>query len=938
MTVTRSWCFCAAFVMFFTYVKNDDPQCANFTIPGCTCVWFEVIFGITCNNETELSKLPRLLDSTFDVNRTYELIFQDIPALPPRVIDGLIVFRVVIDNPNFTEVHEEAFDEVLRLRWFHIYLSSLVKVPNFEKVPHSLRHVNIDNSLLTTVEGEFQNLPLLKRLSLRNNTIQTIAEDAFRGTTNIEYLDLSYNRIASLPSQIFYELNILIKLALSYNRLHTIDGLFDRFKSTLKFLNLEFNNLTDVDDALHANLTGLRSLSLNSNPLGKITSNTFKKAWVKLRFVSLDHCNLTDFRVENFKNLQNLSSLDLSYNQITNFGNESLDFGNNFDLILSGNEMESFGGGITPRTKRLFYMENNLRRLGALLQYTQMTEVDVSRNHLIAVEAWDFQGSHNTENLAFRENEIETVDDRCFYAFRNTMHTLDLSNNHLTNLNRSVQYLSRLKALNVSYNFLETLDNEEFVGLNELSELYLQHNKIMFLRGQIHSIPSLLYLILQNNSISHLELKDIPTDLQYLYISGNPINCNCRFYQKFLRNLNGSPELDEMPCTSSSVSEDVYEPCPSPCGCKCKSDANASFVSVDCSSRFLTSVPHALSNWSIFTSPPGGVYRIDDPRFAIYDYTLSLNLSNNSIEALKGVYLSRNLKELFLDDNILTTLPYSIMSLKRLREVTLSGNRWSCDCDDGKALEFRKWMISKNGDILDVNVTRCYNSNENKELVGKVIVAAAEADLCPNEIAMYITLTFAVLCVLLLCAGMKIMYTRYEINIKVWLYSKGVTWVKEKDIDKDKRFDAFLSFSHMDQDFVTEAIIDEIEMRSPNINLCIHYRHFVPGKFIHENIIDAVNNSKRTVLILTKNFLESEWCMMEFRAADVQNIKDKVRRVIVIKAGELPSNMDPSIKVYLDSTTYLTWGEKYFWQKFLYALPKPSPFPRTARSTMTLLS
>lgn len=46
--------------------------------------------------------------------------------------------------------------------------------------------------------------------------------------------------------------------------------------------------------------------------------------------------------------------------------------------------------------------------------------------------------------------------------------------------------------------------------------------------------------------------------------------------------------------------------------------------------------------------------------------------------------------------------------------------------------------------------------------------------------------------------------------------------------------------------------LSEIEKRDPNIRLCLHYRHFIPGEFISDNITRAVKNSKRTVLILSR--------------------------------------------------------------------------------------
>lgn len=44
----------------------------------------------------------------------------------------------------------------------------------------------------------------------------------------------------------------------------------------------------------------------------------------------------------------------------------------------------------------------------------------------------------------------------------------------------------------------------------------------------------------------------------------------------------------------------------------------------------------------------------------------------------------------------------------------------------------------------------------------------------------------------------------------------------------------------------------EIENKDPNIRLCVHYRHFMAGEFIQDNITKAVKSSKKTVIILSK--------------------------------------------------------------------------------------
>lgn len=65
----------------------------------------------------------------------------------------------------------------------------------------------------------------------------------------------------------------------------------------------------------------------------------------------------------------------------------------------------------------------------------------------------------------------------------------------------------------------------------------------------------------------------------------------------------------------------------------------------------------------------------------------------------------------------------------------------------------------------------------------------------------------------------------------------------------------------------------------------VHVRDFVPGRAIYEQILEAVENSSRTVIVLSKNFVASNWAMQEFAAAHAKN------KVIVIVYGELPAEV-----------------------------------------------
>ncbi|GIX95507.1 protein toll [Caerostris darwini] len=284
--------------------------------------------------------------------------------------------------------------------------------------------------------------------------------------------------------------------------------------------------------------------------------------------------------------------------------------------------------------------------------------------------------------------------------------------------------------------------------------------------------------------------------------------------------------------------------------------------------------------------------------------------------------LPEGMVHLFLANNQFRVPPTGLLnSLENLSRVTLSGNPWNCDCG---TINFKKWIISNPNVVQDANITKCGPDEEKSAVFAdKAIWSLTDLDLCPEKIVLYVTLAVLVPCFLLMVAVGKISWTRYEMHVKVWLYSHGVTWVKEKDIDKDKEFDAFISFSHKDQDLVIPELIEQIEARDPKVKLFIHYKNFLAGELIQLNILRAIQVSKRTVLVLSKSFLESEWCMFEFRAAHIEALKD-MNRLIIIKMDDLPKDEDlpEEIQVYLQSTTYLTWGDKYFWDTLLYTLPR----------------
>lgn len=145
----------------------------------------------------------------------------------------------------------------------------------------------------------------------------------------------------------------------------------------------------------------------------------------------------------------------------------------------------------------------------------------------------------------------------------------------------------------------------------------------------------------------------------------------------------------------------------------------------------------------------------------------------------------------------------------------------------------------------------------------------------------------------------------------------------EEDFDEDKLFDAFVAYGHDDCN-VAHKLIDELE---PHFQLCIHERNWIAGNQISWNILNSVHNSRRTILVVSKQFLESMWFQVEFHTAYYQMLEDKIDRLIIIVKGELPpkETLDKELLYLLSTKTYLIWEERWFWEKLRYAMPHKKP-------------
>ncbi|XP_071172253.1 protein toll-like [Mytilus edulis] len=159
-----------------------------------------------------------------------------------------------------------------------------------------------------------------------------------------------------------------------------------------------------------------------------------------------------------------------------------------------------------------------------------------------------------------------------------------------------------------------------------------------------------------------------------------------------------------------------------------------------------------------------------------------------------------------------------------------------------------------------------------------------------------------------------ILFTRLNINLPCEFRNVA---------HEGKKYDAFIAYSEKDVDWVIHTALPKLESEDAGraCRLCLHHRDFIVGNTIADNIFNSVETSFHTILLISNDFLKSEWCMMEFRTALRKSLNDKGRHLIIVLKGNITvDNIDSDLKSCLNSHTYLKIGDVLFWDKLKYGI------------------
>ncbi len=115
--------------------------------------------------------------------------------------------------------------------------------------------------------------------------------------------------------------------------------------------------------------------------------------------------------------------------------------------------------------------------------------------------------------------------------------------------------------------------------------------------------------------------------------------------------------------------------------------------------------------------------------------------------------------------------------------------------------------------------------------------------------------------------------------------------------------------------------------------LCIHFRDFKLARAIDECIVEAINNSRKTILVLSPEFPKSDWCQFEVRMASEKLIEERRDTfvIVIFRPLDEPGTRIPKKLVrLLEKKIYVEWtqdpaGQKLFWDRLADALKEDAP-------------
>ncbi|XP_042359336.1 toll-like receptor 5 [Plectropomus leopardus] len=808
--------------------------------------------------------------------------------------------------------------------------------------------------------------PNITHLYLEFNYISEINSSALRGYDQLQQIDLGKQNVQlTIRNNSFFRQRKLTKLVLGFNKGLQLEprafaGLFK-----LQHLFLDNCNLADsiLADSYLNPLLSLETLDLFGNEIVRLrpgqffsTLTKFTKLNLKLnRIESLCEEDLVGFRGKYFTHL-NLESNRLRYSKDFDWERCGNPFkGIAFDVLdLSTN-------GFSETTSRQFFkaIEGTSiahlifsGHLGKGFSYDNLPDpdestfeglinssvytFDLSKNRIFALQKAFLSPLKDAIIIDISLNKINQINRNAFDGLEGHLKLLNLSFNLLGEIySHTFTKLTELRVLDLSYNHIGALGDKAFSGLPKLRALFLTGNSLRDLSSP-STLPNLEYLYLGNNRLTSLyNIEELGNNSVYVDVSDNRLTnledvyvilSNFRHLQKFFYGGNYVQWCTPRPKVTVPYNNSLYVLDLHACSlyiiwaqgkCLDMFDHLENLLGLNLSFNSLANLPQGIFN---------GLSSIRE-----------IDLSSNALTFLQADVFPVSLKYLDLSNNFVAH-PDPVV-LRSLSFLSLAENRFHCDCNLDS---FLKWLNVTNVTVLGSSEEyRCefpaslYNLPlQDYFTVSEPCEEDDEKSVQDLRCALFIFSAFLIITVVL--SG--IMYAHFRGHIFI-IYKKIIGRVVEgpkpaTSVDQ-VQYDAFLCFSNNDYGWVESALLMKLDHQfseENNFRCCFEARDFLPGADHLSNIRDAIWGSRKTVCIVSKEFLKDGWCLEAFTLAQgrmLEELRNVLIMLVVGKMAHFQLMKNSTVRAFVQRREYLVWPEDpqdldWFYERLISKILKDS--------------
>ncbi|KAM6076144.1 toll-like receptor 2 type-2 [Chlamydotis macqueenii] len=723
-------------------------------------------------------------------------------------------------------------------------------------------------------------------LNLAHNRIKHIRSQDLQQAVNLRALLLQSNKISSIDEDSFRSLGKLELLNLSSNSLAHLSPVWFGHLFSLQHLHLQGNSYRDLGESSpFSNLRNLSSLHLGNAWFSTIRQGNFEGIDL-LDELWIDGGNLSQYEPGSLKPIKKINHM------IINLRNAKVFSAIVRDLLhsVAWLEVRKIAFSIPAEMKLLRVMSSSFAKkisfkqvlltdatvpeiVSILEDMPELVEVEIIDSRLLGTGQWKIQFQAN-QSQTVRVLTIEKLSIEQFYLFTD-LHTVKGLLSLLTKVT-----VGNTKVFLVPCSISQHLLSLEYLDLsaNLLGDQSLEHSACQ------GGWPSLQTLNLSQNSLSNLEMtgKSLShlRNLILLDISQN--------------NFGEIPDVCEWPKTLKHL--------------------NLSSTQIP---KLTACIPPTLEV-------------LDASANNLREFGLQLPLlkelylTKNQLKTLPGAAPIPNLVAMSIRRNKLNSFSREeFESFRKMELLDASDNNFICSCEFVSFIHHQAGIAQVLVGWPDKYVC------DSPLAVRGVQVGAVHLSLmeCHRSLVVSLICALVFLVILVLVAvGYKYHAVWYLRMTWAWLQAKR----KPKQVPpKDICYDAFVSYSENDSDWVENIMVRELEQACPPFRLCLHKRDFVPGKWIVDNIIDSIEKSHKTLFVLSEHFVQSEWCKYELDFSHFRLFDENNDAAILVLLEPIQSKAIPKrfcrLRKIMNTKTYLEWPleeeqQEIFWFNLKIAL------------------